>query len=156
MGGLCRGGLRLLAQRRKSSRIVDRQIGQDLAVQLDAGLLQAVDELAVADAVQLGGGADAHNPDGTVLALLLLAAAVGELQPALDRLFRLNGTVSILLSNSHLRAQVSFCGARGAWYHVLREALLLLFQFAKRLEARKLTTLALRALRGRNSLFTRC
>ena len=89
MGGLCRGGLRLLAQRRKPSRIVDRQIGEDLAVQFDVGLLQAVDELAVAEAVQLGGSADAHNPDGAELALLLLAAAVGKLQPALDLLFRL-------------------------------------------------------------------
>src|SRR5271166_4465148 len=88
-GGLCRGGLRLLAQRRKPSRIFHRQIGKDLAIQFDAGLLQAVDELAVTGSVQLGGSADAHNPDGTELALLLLAAAVGELQPAFDRLFRL-------------------------------------------------------------------
>src|SRR5271157_639864 len=81
MGGLCRGGLRLLAQRRKPSRILDRQIGKDLAVQLDAGLLQAADELAVTGSVQLGGSADAHNPDGTELALLLLAAAVANFNP---------------------------------------------------------------------------
>jgi hypothetical protein len=41
-----------------------------------------------------------------------------------------------LLSNSHWRDLISFCGARGAWYHVLREALLLLLQIAKRLEVR--------------------
>src|SRR6185312_17341766 len=30
--------------------------------------------------------------------------------------------VLILLKNIHLRAQVSFCGAGGVYYHVLREA----------------------------------
>src|ERR1035437_4474900 len=87
MGGLRRGGLRLLAQRRKSGGVVDSQIGQDLASQINTGFLQTMDELAVAGAIQLGRGADAHDPDGAVLPLLLLAAAVGELQAALDRLF---------------------------------------------------------------------
>src|ERR1019366_9295309 len=84
---LRRGGLRLLAQRRKSGGVVDRQIGQDLAIQINAGFLQTIDELAVAGAVQLGRGADAHDPNGAVLPLLLLASAVGELQPTFDRLF---------------------------------------------------------------------
>ena len=79
--------MRLFAQRRKPGGIVDRQIGQDLAIQFDAGLLQSIDELAVADTVQLGGGADAHNPDRTELALLLLAAALGELQSTFYGLF---------------------------------------------------------------------
>jgi len=33
----------------------------------------------------LGGGADADDPQRAVLALLLLAAGIGELQPALNR-----------------------------------------------------------------------
>ena len=86
-GRLCRGALRLFAQRRKPSGIVHRQIGKNFAIQLDAGLFQTIDEHAVAQPVQLGSGADAHDPDRAVLALLLLAAAVGELQPAFDRLF---------------------------------------------------------------------
>src|SRR5579871_3327364 len=85
--GLRGRALRLLAQRRKPRWVVHRQIGQNLAVQFDARLLQSTDELAVAEAVQLGGGADAHDPDGAELALFLLAAAVGELQAAFDGLF---------------------------------------------------------------------
>src|SRR5580700_11141956 len=86
-GRLCRGALRLFAQRRKPGGIVDRQIGEDLAIQFDAGLLQTIDEHAVAQPVQLSGSADAHDPDGAILALLLLAAAVGELKSAFYRLF---------------------------------------------------------------------
>src|SRR6185437_8329285 len=67
--------------------VVHRDIGQHLAVQFHAGFFQAADELVITDAVQLGGSADAHNPDGTILALFLFTAAVGELQPALNRLF---------------------------------------------------------------------
>ena len=41
---------------------LDRKIGQDLAIELHARCFQSVDELVVAHAVQLGSGADAHDP----------------------------------------------------------------------------------------------
>src|SRR5205823_8640772 len=63
--------LGLLRQVLKRRRISHRQISQDLAIQLHSALLQTVDELAVAHAVKAGGGADAHNPYGAELALLL-------------------------------------------------------------------------------------
>src|SRR4051812_35669260 len=80
-------GFRLLGQLGKSCRVLHRDVGQNLAIELDAGLLQPTDEAAVADAVLVGGGVDAHDPQRAVLALLLLAAGVGELEGALDRLF---------------------------------------------------------------------
>src|SRR5271156_2520334 len=73
---------------RKSCCILNRQIGQNLAVELHAGLLQSADELVVVQSIQAGGGADAHDPDRAVLALFLLAARVGKLQRAVDGFFR--------------------------------------------------------------------
>src|SRR5690606_28103301 len=61
-------------------------VRQHLAVQGDAGLHQAVDEAAVAHAVDAGRGVDARDPQGAELALLLLAADVGVLQRLRDRL----------------------------------------------------------------------
>src|SRR2546425_12227870 len=87
--------LRLLGEALKRAWIVYREIGQDLAIQFHAALLQAVDELAVTQSVQFGGSSDSHNPQRAVLALLLLASGVGELQPALDGLFGCPGQLSI-------------------------------------------------------------
>src|SRR5262249_24901546 len=47
-----------------------------------------MDELVVAHAVQLGSGADAHDPQRPVLALFLAASGISELQAALHRLLR--------------------------------------------------------------------
>jgi hypothetical protein len=46
-----------------------------------------MDELAIAQSMQLGGSADAHNPQGPELALPLLAPGIGEFQRAIDRFF---------------------------------------------------------------------
>src|SRR3954468_16589708 len=89
-------GCGLLGERRfglrreagKPSRIVYRQVRQDLAVQFHSALLQPVHELAVAQPIKASRRADAHDPDAAELALLFLAAAVGELQPALHRFLR--------------------------------------------------------------------
>src|SRR3954447_10473371 len=51
-------------------------VGQHLAVQLDAGQLQAVHELRVAHAVELGGGVDAGDPQAAEVALAVAAVAV--------------------------------------------------------------------------------
>jgi hypothetical protein len=52
-----------------------------------------MNELVVAHPIQLGSRADADDPQRAVLTLLLLAARVGELQSALNRLF--GGTVQL-------------------------------------------------------------
>ena len=70
-------------QRYKTSRIIRRDIGQDLAVEFHTGFFVTADELVLADALSARCRADADDPDGPVLALLLLAAGVGKLQPAL-------------------------------------------------------------------------
>jgi hypothetical protein len=78
------GGFGLLSKFGKSGGVLDGDVGEDLAIKLDASLFQSVDELRVAGAVGLGGGRDADDPQGAELALLLLAAGVGELEAALD------------------------------------------------------------------------
>src|SRR5271156_2379199 len=87
-GVVADGGLGLGDEGGESSSVVHGNVGEHLAVELDTGGLEAVDELRVADAVDLGGGVDAHDPEGTVLPLLLLAAAVGELESTLDGFLR--------------------------------------------------------------------
>ena len=51
MDGLRRGrlerGFRLAAEGGEGGRVVDGEVGQDLAVQLDTGLLQAADEYEI-------------------------------------------------------------------------------------------------------------
>src|SRR5690349_20498928 len=51
-------GFDLLHDAAKGSRIVHRQIGQDLAVDLDLSLLQAIGELAVRQTASAGAGVD--------------------------------------------------------------------------------------------------
>src|SRR5690606_19607648 len=57
-------GLRLGDQRGESLRLVDRHVGQHLAVDLDAGLVEAVDEAAVGEAVLAHRCVDALDPQG--------------------------------------------------------------------------------------------
>jgi hypothetical protein len=75
-GGLGECALGLIGERGKASRIVDGEVGQNLAIQFNTPQLKAVDELRVADPVELGGCADANNPKPAELALLLFAADV--------------------------------------------------------------------------------
>src|SRR5919112_4261867 len=51
-------------------------VGQHLAVELDAGQLEAVDERAVAQAILARGGVDAHDPQAAEVALAVAAVAV--------------------------------------------------------------------------------
>ena len=88
LSALRQGRLGSRRERRECRRIIGCNFRQHLAIEFYSGLLQSVDELAVADSVQLSGGVDAYDPDGTVLALLLLATRVSELESALDALFR--------------------------------------------------------------------
>src|SRR5690606_29292504 len=57
--------------------------GQDLAVQLDARLVQAVHELRVGEAFGAGRGVDALDPQGAERALLVATVAVGVLTGAI-------------------------------------------------------------------------
>src|SRR5262249_9658429 len=66
--------------------VLHRQVGQDLAVDLDPGLAETVDKSAVGEAVLAHRGVDALDPEGAEGALLALAVAVGVLHRLLDRL----------------------------------------------------------------------
>src|SRR5262249_21123619 len=77
---------RLLADLQEQLRVVDRQLGELLAVQADARLLHAVDERRVAQAERSHRGGEARDPERAEAALLLLAAGEGERVGADDRL----------------------------------------------------------------------
>src|SRR5450759_63308 len=79
-------GLRPLDERGEPGGIVDRHVGEHLAVQVDLGLLEAVHEHGVRQAVEARAGVDAGDPQLADLALLGLAVAVGVLQRVLHLL----------------------------------------------------------------------
>ena len=61
--GFLLGVLRQLAQGGEGGRIVNRSLGEHLAVHLDAGQLQTVHELGVVQAVHLAGCAATGDPE---------------------------------------------------------------------------------------------
>jgi hypothetical protein len=63
---------------------VDRHVGENLAVDFDAGLVQAVDEAAIGQAEFADSGVDALDPERTEVALVDLAVAVSVLLRAID------------------------------------------------------------------------
>src|SRR5437762_7480545 len=89
MLGLCRGerGPCCFSKRSKSSRIVHRNVRENLAIDFDSGTLQSVHEYAVAHVVLMCGGIDAHDPQLSEIALLVLAIAVRVFPAALDIFF---------------------------------------------------------------------
>src|SRR5690606_23572696 len=66
--------------------LVHREIGEHLAVELDAGALQPVHELRIGEALGADAGIDALDPQAAKAALLHLAVAIGILAGLLDRL----------------------------------------------------------------------
>src|SRR5215831_11316727 len=76
-------GLRLLRERTEGRRVVHRDVGEHLAVDLHAGLVQSVDDAAVGKAVDTRRRVDARDPERAELALVLPPVAVGVL-PRLD------------------------------------------------------------------------
>ena len=94
LGGRGQRGLGLPGQRLEGLRLGDGKIGENFAVDLDAGVLEAVDKSAVGQAVLAGGGIDALNPEGAKIALARAAVAIGVLQPLLDPL---DGDAEIVL-----------------------------------------------------------
>src|SRR5690348_12125736 len=63
-----------------------RDVGQDLAVEVDARELQRVDELAVGQSLGANRGVDALDPQGAEAPLLHLAVAIGVLPGLFDGL----------------------------------------------------------------------
>src|SRR5256884_1388486 len=77
------GALCLLRDRAECRSVVHRDVREHLAVDLDSGLAQAVDDAAVGEPVQARRGVDARDPQGAELTLVLPPVAVGVL-PCLD------------------------------------------------------------------------
>src|SRR5687767_5886469 len=65
-----------LDERRERRGVRDRDVGEDLAVDLDAGGLEPLDEAVVGHAVLTSGGVDAGDPELPEVALALLAVPV--------------------------------------------------------------------------------
>src|SRR5690348_14327370 len=61
----------------KGLRVVDREVGQDLAIHIHAGLPESGHETAVAHALRAGRCVDPSDPERPKLTLLLAAIAVG-------------------------------------------------------------------------------
>ena len=80
------GGGSLIGQRLETGGVRDGEIGQNLAVDVDPGLVETVDKSAVGQAVLAHGGIDALDPEGAEGALLTLAVAILILQRLLDGL----------------------------------------------------------------------
>ena len=57
--------------------IVDGEVGEHLAVDFDAGLVEAAHQLRVREAFEAGGSVDALNPQCAEVALLVAAVAEG-------------------------------------------------------------------------------
>src|SRR6266516_2210283 len=93
-GGLG-GGLSCLGEAREGRRAGDRELGQALAVEGDAGVFQAVDQLSVGHAVLAGGGVDPDDPEAAEIAFLPAPADEGVFERRVDRLFR--GAVQLTL-----------------------------------------------------------
>ncbi len=64
-----------LCQFTKDAGIVDSNVGQHFAVDLDIGQLQAMNELAVIDTIDPGGRIDAGDPQATEVALAITSIA---------------------------------------------------------------------------------
>src|SRR5690348_8911392 len=75
-GGLGRERFGLFGELREAGGVFDGDVGQDFAVEGDARGFQAMDQLAIGDAVLAGSSADALNPQAAVLTLLYAAIAL--------------------------------------------------------------------------------
>src|SRR4051794_427290 len=80
--------LRLVGDVTERLRILDGEIGEHLAVELDLRLPQPRDELVVRQAVRARSRVDAHDPEPPERPLLVLAVAVGVRERMVDLLLR--------------------------------------------------------------------
>src|SRR6478672_1176675 len=86
---LGQGGLGGLDERVERGDVVDGQVGEDLAVHLDAGQVQSLDEPVVGHALGAGGRVDALDPQLAEVALVLAPVVVAVDQRVGDLLLRL-------------------------------------------------------------------
>ena len=80
LGRIHVGGQSLLRNLNKSVEggdIVDGQLGEHAAINLNTGQVQALDETVVGHALCAGSSVDALDPQATEVALLRLAVTVG-------------------------------------------------------------------------------
>lgn len=56
--------------------VVEGEVGEDFAVDLDTGLVDKTHELGVAEVMLTGGGVDTLNPEGTEVAFFILTVTV--------------------------------------------------------------------------------
>ena len=68
--------LHLLDDGLESLGVVEGEVGEHLAVHLDAGHVKLVDELAVVHAILAHGGVDTHDPQATEFAFLVSSVAI--------------------------------------------------------------------------------
>src|SRR4051794_10436988 len=80
--------LGLERDRLERGRLVDGQLGEHLAVELDLRLAAPGDELVVREPLLAGGRVDPRDPEAAEDALLVLAVAVGVDERVLDLLLR--------------------------------------------------------------------
>ena len=74
VGSLC--VLHLLYYGSESCGVVEGEVGEDFAVDLDSALVDETHELGVAQVVQTCCGVDTLDPEGAEVALVVLAVAV--------------------------------------------------------------------------------
>ena len=77
-------GLNLIDNSGESRGLIHRHIGKDLAVQSDAGLIQAVHKSGIRQSVFADAGVDALDPQSAEVAFFLAAVAVSVLQAFFD------------------------------------------------------------------------
>src|SRR5262249_24608889 len=79
---------RPLGDRPERLRVLDREIGQHLTVEVDLRFLQPGDELVVRKPVRPSAGVDAHDPEPPERPLLVLAVAIRVRERVVDLLLR--------------------------------------------------------------------
>src|SRR5579859_4554011 len=94
-GSLGREGLGLFGELREAGGVFHGNVGQDFAVEGNSRGLQAMDQLAVGDAVLASSGANTLNPQAAILALLYAAVALCVAIRAIGRFLR--GLVELAL-----------------------------------------------------------
>ena len=99
---LAEGGFGGRDQPGEGFRIVDGDLGEHLAVHLDAGLLEAAHEDGIADAVDAASSVDALDPELTIIPLDEATGIVSVTERVANLLF--GG-----LEEKVLRAEVAFC-----------------------------------------------
>ena len=85
---LLQRSLRLLGESGECGGVGNGDLGEHLPVEVDAGLLETVDERGVVHAVLLAGGGDTGDPDSAEVTFLLLSADVGIVAGLHDRFLR--------------------------------------------------------------------